>query len=66
MWRGSRRRAAGPAVLCDPVIGDHGGLYVPEAVATAIRDRLMPLATLATPNRFELAWLTGTEPASKS
>lgn len=51
-------------VLCDPVIGDHGGLYVPEAVATAIRDRLMPLATIATPNRFELAWLTGTEPAS--
>lgn len=44
---------------CDPVIGDAGGLYVPEATATAIRDQLLPLANLATPNRFELAWLAG-------
>ncbi|WP_421725988.1 PfkB family carbohydrate kinase [Bauldia sp.] len=46
--------------LCDPVIGDTGGLYQPEAIATAIRDRLLPLADIATPNRFELGWLTGT------
>lgn len=44
--------------LCDPVIGDAGGLYVAEAVAIAIRDELLPLADLATPNRFELGWLT--------
>ncbi|OLP54002.1 pyridoxal kinase [Rhizobium rhizosphaerae] len=44
---------------CDPVIGDEQGLYVPEATAVAIRDRLIPLAGLATPNRFELSWLTG-------
>ncbi len=44
--------------LCDPVIGDSGGLYVAEAVAIAIRDELLPLADLATPNRFELGWLT--------
>ena len=44
---------------CDPVIGDEQGLYVPEATAVEIRDRLIPLAGLATPNRFELAWLTG-------
>ena len=43
--------------LCDPVIGDAGGLYVAEPVAAAIRDVLMPLADLATPNRFELGWL---------
>ncbi len=43
--------------LCDPVIGDAGGLYVAEPVAAAIRDALMPLADLATPNRFELGWL---------
>lgn len=42
---------------CDPVLGDAGGLYVPEATAVAIRDRLLPLASLATPNRFELSWL---------
>lgn len=45
--------------LCDPVIGDEKGLYVPEATAVAIRDRLLPLADMATPNRFELSWLTG-------
>ena len=45
--------------LCDPVLGDDGGLYVPEATANAIRDHLMPIATMATPNRFELSWLTG-------
>ncbi len=44
---------------CDPVIGDANGLYVPVEIAAAIRDRLLPLATLATPNRFELAWLAG-------
>lgn len=45
--------------LCDPVIGDERGLYVPEATAEAIRDRLLPLADCATPNRFELSWMSG-------
>lgn len=45
--------------LCDPVMGDAGGLYVPEATAVAMRDLLMPLADIATPNRFELEWLAG-------
>lgn len=44
--------------LCDPVIGDASGLYVPEATADAIRDHLMPLANIATPNRYELGWLS--------
>ncbi|GHC73910.1 pyridoxal kinase [Limoniibacter endophyticus] len=43
--------------VCDPVIGDLEGIYVPEETAVAIRDRLLPLADYATPNRFELAWL---------
>ena len=43
--------------LCDPVIGDAGGLYVPETTACAIRDLLLPLADITTPNRFELEWL---------
>lgn len=58
-------RAGNPAALylCDPVMGDAGGLYVAEATAAGIRDRLMPLADIATPNRFELGWLTGSEPS---
>lgn len=47
--------------LCDPVIGDTKGLYVPEATAIGIRDELMPLADISTPNRFELAWLAGAD-----
>jgi pyridoxine kinase len=46
-------------VLVDPVMGDHGKLYVGEDVAEAIRDQLLPLATITTPNLFELGWLTG-------
>lgn len=54
-------RAKNPRAVhvCDPVIGDRGGLYVPEDTAEAIRDRLLPLADIATPNRYELDWLTG-------
>ncbi len=55
-------KAANPRLLylCDPVMGDAGpGLYVPEAIADVMRDRLLPLADLATPNPFELSWLTG-------
>ncbi len=46
-------------VLTDPVLGDDGRLYVAEDVARAIRDHLVPLATILTPNAFELSWLTG-------
>ncbi|MGL4404317.1 MAG: bifunctional hydroxymethylpyrimidine kinase/phosphomethylpyrimidine kinase, partial [Notoacmeibacter sp.] len=45
--------------LCDPVIGDTGGLYVPEATAISIRDHLWPLADIVTPNLFEFGWMTG-------
>jgi pyridoxine kinase len=46
--------------LCDPVIGDdHTGVFVAPGVAEAIRDRLLPAADIATPNRFELAHLSG-------
>lgn len=46
---------------CDPILGDDGNLYVPQTVARAVRDELMPLADMATPNLFELSWLTGAD-----
>lgn len=54
-------KAENPELIycCDPVIGDEGGLYVPEGTAAAIRDTLVPLADMVTPNRFEFDWLTG-------
>ena len=56
-------KARNPAALylCDPVMGDTGGLYVPEETAVAIRDGLMPIADIATPNRYELARMAGRE-----
>ena len=51
----------GKPVLVDPVLGDHGRLYVGEDVAAGIRDRLVPRAGIVTPNTFELGWLTGVD-----
>lgn len=46
--------------LCDPVLGDEGpGLYLPAEVGDLYRRRGLPMAQIATPNRFELGWLTG-------
>lgn len=45
--------------LCDPVMGDNGRLYVQEETAAAIRDTLVPLADILTPNVTELAFLAG-------
>jgi pyridoxine kinase len=59
MVRALKQRNPDFLYLCDPVIGDFGGLYVPETIASAIRDQLLPLADISTPNRYELAWLTG-------
>lgn len=49
----------GALYVCDPVMGDAGGLYVPQATAAAMRDLLLPIADLATPNRYELEWIVG-------
>ncbi|MBC9248144.1 pyridoxal kinase [Paracoccus sp. 11-3] len=57
----ARCKQANPTLryLCDPVMGDHGpGLYVPAELARLMRDRLLPMADLATPNSFELGHLT--------
>lgn len=46
--------------ICDPILGDDPkGLYIDARAASATRDRLVPVADVITPNRFELAWLTG-------
>jgi pyridoxal kinase len=54
-------------VMVDPIMGDGAadggddGLYVSPETARAIRDDLIPLASVITPNRFELAWLSRSE-----
>jgi len=55
-----KSRAPGAKVLCDPALGDDPkGLYIAESAARAIKAKLTALADCLTPNRFELAWLTG-------
>jgi pyridoxine kinase len=57
-------RAASPKslYLCDPVIGDRErGRYVKRGLAELLRARLVPAATIVTPNGFELEHLTGAE-----
>ncbi len=49
----------GAIYLCDPIIGDEpGGMYIDESAALAVRDGLVPLADILTPNAFELSWLS--------
>ena len=45
--------------LCDPVLGDHNQLYIAEETAAAIRDHLIPICDIATPNLFEVSWIAG-------
>ena len=54
-------RAGNPdlTVLVDPVMGDHGKLYVPEPIARGIIETLLPLADYDTPNLWELGFMTG-------
>lgn len=61
LWVAKIKAACPRAIyLCDPIIGDEpDGVYIDEAAARAVRDRLLPLADIATPNAFELSWLTG-------
>jgi pyridoxine kinase len=58
----TRVRAANPAAVycCDPVLGDTDtGIYVRPGIEDFMRDRAVPCADIATPNRFELERLTG-------
>ncbi len=56
-----KRENPGLLYACDPVIGDGDALYVAEETAIAVKNHLIPIADLVTPNRFELAWLSGSE-----
>jgi pyridoxine kinase len=56
---GVRRHVPHLRVLVDPVLGDEPkGLYINPDAAAHIRDHLIPLADVTTPNAFELSWLT--------
>lgn len=58
-------KAANPAATytCDPVMGNaKSGCFVNPEIPPIIRERVVPVADLITPNQFELGFLTDTEP----
>jgi hydroxymethylpyrimidine/phosphomethylpyrimidine kinase len=51
---------AGTPVVVDPVgVSKHGDALLAASAVSVLRDRLLPLATVATPNLHEVAQLTG-------
>ncbi|HUH84815.1 MAG TPA: pyridoxal kinase PdxY [Stellaceae bacterium] len=63
----AQAKAAQPGALycCDPVIGDdHGGSFVRPGIAEFFRAAALAAADIVTPNRFELAFLSGRDVAS--
>lgn len=50
---------------CDPVMGDVGrGFFVRPGIPEFMRDQVVPTAQIATPNHWELNFLTGREETS--
>ncbi|XP_044069928.1 pyridoxal kinase-like isoform X3 [Siniperca chuatsi] len=45
--------------VCDPVLGDHGSMYVPQNLYPVYKNKVVPVADIITPNQFEAELLTG-------
>ncbi|MFD5225515.1 pyridoxal kinase PdxY [Microbacterium sp. NPDC058342] len=61
----ARVKAANPDAryACDPVMGNaKSGCFVAPAIPDLLRDRVVPVADIITPNQFELGYLTETSP----
>ena len=61
----ARVKAANPNAIyaCDPVMGNaKSGCFVAPAIPVLLREKVVPVADLITPNQFELGFLTDTEP----
>lgn len=44
-------------LVCDPVMGDNGEMYVPEALKEIYIKEILPLADVLTPNQYELEYV---------
>ncbi|WP_270365383.1 pyridoxal kinase PdxY [Microbacterium algeriense] len=61
----ARVKAANPDAVyaCDPVMGNaKSGCFVAPAIPVLLRERVVPVADIITPNQFELGFLTDSEP----
>jgi len=62
-----RVKAANPSAIyaCDPVMGNaKSGCFVAPEIPELLRDRVVPVSDIITPNQFELGYLTGTDPST--
>jgi len=63
----ARVKAANPDAIyaCDPVMGNaKSGCFVAPSIPVLLRERVVPVADIITPNQFELGFLTDTEPTT--
>jgi pyridoxine kinase len=61
----ARVKAANPGAIysCDPVMGNaKSGCFVAPEIPVLLRERVVPVADIITPNQFELGFLTETTP----
>jgi len=61
----TRVKAANPSAIysCDPVMGNaKSGCFVAPEIPVLLRERVVPVADIITPNQFELGFLTDTSP----
>ncbi|MEV7630802.1 pyridoxal kinase PdxY [Microbacterium sp. NPDC089318] len=62
----ARVKAQNPDAVyaCDPVMGNaKSGCFVAPAIPVLLRDKVVPVADIITPNQFELGFLTDTDPS---
>ncbi|KAI4320306.1 hypothetical protein MLD38_033802 [Melastoma candidum] len=52
--------------VCDPVMGDDGKLYVPRELINVYREKVVPVASMLTPNQFEAELLTDSRIVSET
>ena len=60
----ARVKELNPAAVyaCDPVMGNaKSGCFVADTIPPLLRDRVVPVADIITPNQFELGYLTSRE-----
>jgi pyridoxine kinase len=62
-----RVKSANPSAVyaCDPVMGNaKSGCFVAPEIPVLLRERVVPVADIITPNQFELGFLTDTDPTT--
>ncbi|XP_051126741.1 pyridoxal kinase-like [Andrographis paniculata] len=63
----NKLRSVNPGLtyVCDPVMGDEGKLYVPQELVSVYKEKVVPVASMLTPNQFEAELLTGSSIVSE-